>query len=168
MAPYAGPSIVQLAAMFRAGKLDAPALGFGIPRAPLVAHKDGTFELRRLSGGEGFGVQADLVSPFVDEGIIVTTKTWQDMIAWLCEHWEGDWGQSFKDGERLVVKFTGDAKAIAAALHREMDVGLMDAMNHARDGFTVGRIDEAAAVCRAARSASATLDFEAVIRKSKW
>lgn len=146
--------------MFRKGKLAyAPTLGFGIPRAPL-AEKDGGYELRRLSGGEGFGVQPDLVSPFVDEGIIVTTKTWQEMVAWLCEHWEEDWGAPFKHGEKLVLRFAGDAKAIATALHREMDIGLAEAMDHARDGLAVARIEHASAACRAARTANATLDFD--------
>jgi hypothetical protein len=164
MAPYLGPSIVELVVSFRRGKLDHAALGFGLPRAPLD-EKDGGFELRRLSGGEGFGVQADLVSPFVDEGVIVATKTWQEMIAWLCEHWEHDWGMPFKDGEKLVVNFAGDAKAIATALHREMDLGLAEAMEHARGGLTVDRAERASAACRAARVANAALDFDAVVRR---
>src|SRR5438874_12421865 len=109
--------------MFRRGKLSSPqTLGFGLPRAPLHA-TEGGFELRRLSGGEGFGVQADLVNPFVDEGVIVRTTTWQEMIAWLCEHWQDDWGSALRNGEKLVVKFEGDTKAIATALHREMSIG---------------------------------------------
>lgn len=159
MAPYAGPNIVALVAMCRRGKLvEHATLGFGIPRAPL-AEKDGGFELRRLSGGEGFGVQPDLANPFVDAGVIVTTKTWQEMIAWLCEHWESDWGAAFEDDEALVVKFSGDTKAIATALHREMGLGLSDAMERARDGLRVEDARAAAAACRAARTASASVDF---------
>jgi hypothetical protein len=165
MAPYGGPSIVELVVMFRSGKRDVPALGFGIPRAPLTGKDGGGFELRRLSGGEGFGVQADLVNPFVDAGVIVATKTWQEMIAWLCEHWEEDWGLSFKSGEKLVVKFDGDAKTIATALHREVELGLAEAMQHAREGLTVDRIARASAACRVARVAGAQLDFDSATRK---
>jgi hypothetical protein len=160
MAPYGGPSIAELVAMFRRGKPPhAPTLGFGLPRAPLY-EKDGGFELHRLSGGEGFGVQPDLVSPFVDEGIIVRTATWQEMIAWLCEHWQDDWGPAMRKGEKLVVAFRGDTKALATALHHEMSIGLTEAMAHAREGLAIDRIKTAASVCRAARLAGVAIDFD--------
>src|SRR5258706_3394031 len=112
MAPYGGPTIAQLIPLLKKGLPDSVALGFGIPKATLT-NKDGTFELRGLSGGEGFGVQADLVNPFVDTGVLFQTTRWQDVIAWLCENWAEGWGDALKKGEQLRIHVEG-AEAILA------------------------------------------------------
>jgi hypothetical protein len=161
MAPYGGPNLAALLSLLQNGMKQTVALGFGIPKATL-AFTDGMFELRALSGGDGFGVQADLVTPFKDEGPLVRTATWQEMFAWLCESWRDDWGAPLKKNEQLRIRFSGgDAHALALALRGELGLGLTDAMTHANDGITARSVKTAAAACRAARSAGSTVDFDA-------
>ena len=159
MAPYGGPSLIEIVKQLKKGKLPY-AVGFGLPRAQFVRGGDGVLELRGLSGGEGFGVQPDLVNPFVDAGVLAR-GSWQEVVAWLCEHWDfGDaWGQT---KERLHVRFSGDSRAIANALHRELQLGLAEAQTVAAQGITVVSLEKASAVCRAARTAGTQLDFDIV------
>ena len=134
MAPYGGPSLTEVVKLLAAGQLPH-ALGSGLPRAQFQRGTDGVLELRGLAGGEGFGVQADLVSPFVDAGPLVR-GTWQQIVGWLCEHWDyGEvWGTR---GERLRIRFA-DQSIVAQTL------------------------DEAAAACRAARTAGAAVELDVV------
>ena len=141
MAPYAGPNLAALIPLLRQGLRQSVTLGVGLPRAPIY-FRDGAFELHALSGGEGFGVQADLVNPFVDDGVRVRAATWQELVAWLCENWDrSSWGEPLARGEALRVTF-GAEQADCATL------------------------DDAAAACRAARAAHAALDFD-VVRAQK-
>jgi hypothetical protein len=163
MAPYVGPSLAALIPLLQQRRLDVAPLGSGLPRA-LVEHRDGAFELHAMAGGEGFGVQADRVTPFVDAGVLVRAVTWQELVAWLCEHWDtGRYGDALSAGEQLRLTFSGDSKAIGIALRRELQLGLADCIGHAKDGLVAATIDVAARACRAARSANAAVDF-AVIR----
>jgi hypothetical protein len=159
MAPYGGPSLIEVVKLLAKGQLPH-ALGSGLPRAQFRQGEDAVLELRGLSGGEGFGVQADLVNPFVDSGTLVR-GTWQEVVAWLCEHWDyGDaWGTS---NERLHVRFIGERRALTVALRRELQIGLTDAQRHADQGIAPVTLDELAAACRAARTAGAQVDFDVV------
>lgn len=135
MAPYGGPSLLEVVKLLAKGQLPY-ALGSGLPQATFQHGPDGVLELRGLSGGEGFGVQADLVNPFVDAGPLVR-GTWQQVVAWLCEHWDygPPWGHASK--ERLKVRFA-DKELTALSLA------------------------EAAAACREAHRSRAPIDFEVV------
>jgi len=159
MAPYGGPSLVDVVKLLKQGELPH-ALGFGLPRAHFQQGPDGVLELRGLAGGEGFGVQADRVNPFVDAGSLVR-GTWQEIVAWLCEHWDyGDpWGRS---NERLHVRFAGDRKALAMAIHRELQIGLTEAQKRAEQGIAVRTLEDAAAVVRVARTVGAAVDFDVI------
>jgi hypothetical protein len=143
MAPYLGPSLAALIPLVRKGLRDSVTLGSGLPRAPLY-FRDGAFELHRLSGGEGFGVQPDLVRPFVDEGLLVRAVTWQELIAWLCEHWDAaSWGEPLGRDQQLRLTFT-DGKTLVAAT-----------------------LEVAAGACRAARAANAAVDFDVIRGKQR-
>ena len=147
-------------AALRAGNTPS-ALGYGLPRATFHQNA-GVFELRGLSGGAGFGVQAELTEPFKDAGTLVQ-GTWRELVVWLCEHWDieqyGDpWEKSGK--KRLRVTFEGDVHAIGLALRHELGIGLTDAMAQARKGVAAATLAIAAGACRAARTANARIDFD--------
>jgi hypothetical protein len=87
--------------------------------------------------------------------------TWQQVAAWLCEHWVyGDpWGNR---NERLRLRFTGEPGAVTTALHRELETALVAAQTLAKEGLEVLTVEEAAAACRAARAAGAQVDFDVI------
>ena len=167
MAPYGGPNLAALVALLRDGLRDSVTLGHGLPRAP-IHFRDGGFELHALSGGSGFGVQADMVEPFVDEGLVVRVATWQALMAWLCEHWDrASWGEPLREDESLRLRFDGDRRAVGIALHRELGIGLADALKQAQAGVVAATLEVAAAACRAARAAGAAVDFDVVRAKKR-
>lgn len=164
MAPYGGPPLTMIVRTFKKGQLPH-ALGTGVPKAQFQRGPDGKVELRGLAGGAGFGVQADLVQPFVDAGCLVR-GAWQEIVAWLCEHWTyGDpWGR----GERLHMRFAARPQALAAALERELGIGDREAQEMVERGAAPLTMAEAAAACRAARSAGAQMDFDVVKVKVEY
>jgi hypothetical protein len=158
MAPYCGPSLPMLVKTLAKGEVPW-ALGTGVPQAQFERGPDGVLELRGLSGGAGFGVQADMVQPFVDAGVLVRGE-WQEIIAWLCEHWS--YGEPWGSGERLHVRFAGQPHGLGAALERELAIAGGQAQEMVEQGVVLVTLEQAGAVCKAARIAGARMEFEVV------
>ncbi len=102
MAPYSGPSLAECIRLVLTGQIPS-ALGFGLPRA-VVKRTGEVWSLIAMRGGEGFGVQADLVRPFEEYLTIGQAVTPLKFCILLIQQWdEGPYGTSFPPHQALEM-----------------------------------------------------------------